>query len=57
MGSETQLQKALKKLREGGAKIGSPETLDGQTVYRVDGVLLTAEKIFTMTQISPHSNS
>jgi hypothetical protein len=53
MSEETQLKKALDKLRRGGKKIGEPQTLDGKTVIPVDGVLLTPEKIFTTAQIDP----
>lgn len=50
---DPQLEKALEKLRKGGKKIGAPDTLDGQIVIPVDGVLLTPEKIFAAAEMSP----
>jgi hypothetical protein len=50
---DPQLEKALDKLRKGGTKIGEPDTLDGQLVIPVDGVLLTPEKIFQTAEITP----
>lgn len=53
MSLDPQLEKALDKLRKGGSKIGAPQTLDGQLVIPVNGVLLTPEKIFATAEISP----
>ena len=52
MSMDTQLEKALDKLRKGGSKIGEPQSLGGELVIPVDGVLLTPEKIFATAQIS-----
>lgn len=55
MSAETQLEKALDKLRKGGTKIGAPETIGGETMIPVNGVLMTPEKIFALADISPNA--
>lgn len=54
MDLDPQLEKALDKLRKGGSRIGEPDTLGGELVIPVDGVLLTPEKIFEVAQMSPN---
>ena len=53
MSREAQLEKALTKLKKAGKDIGTPSTYDGNTVIPVDGVLMTLEQIFQVTEISP----
>lgn len=56
MSEETQLEKALAKLRKQGKKIGEPTTVNGEPGFDVDGVLMTNRQIFQTTEISPETS-